>query len=100
MKSEVLDVSVTDDLAENLVPGGGMGRPVITAGSASTVIDEDGNAYLDLEAGPGVVSVGHCHPKVVAAIQSPKSHQADARTGPLSQPTYLSARRQDRERDR
>jgi 4-aminobutyrate aminotransferase-like enzyme len=70
MKSEVLDVNVTDDLADNLVPGGGMGRPVITEGSASTVIDEDGNAYLDLEAGPGVVSVGHCHPKVVAAIQS------------------------------
>jgi len=69
MKSDLLEVNVTDDLADNLVPGGGMGRPVITEGSASTVTDEDGNAYLDLEAGPGVVSVGHCHPKVVAAIQ-------------------------------
>jgi 4-aminobutyrate aminotransferase-like enzyme len=61
-----------DDLADHLVPGGGMGHPVITKGSGATVTDEAGKHYLDLEAGPGVVSVGHCHPKVVAAIQ----HQA------------------------
>ena len=70
MSIEVADAVVTDDLAGNLVPGGGMGQPVIVEGSASTVTDEAGRKYLDLEAGPGVLSVGHCHPTVVAAIQS------------------------------
>ena len=70
MSIEVADAAVTDDLAGNLVPGGGMGQPVIVEGSASTVTDEAGRKYLDLEAGPGVLSVGHCHPTVVAALQS------------------------------
>ena len=70
MSIEVADAVVTDDLAGNLVPGGGMGQPVIVEGSASIVTDEAGRKYLDLEAGPGVLSVGHCHPTVVAAIQS------------------------------
>ena len=70
MSTEVADAPKTDDLAGNLVPGGGMGQPVIVEGSAATVTDETGRQYLDLEAGPGVLSVGHCHPKVVTAIQS------------------------------
>jgi len=70
MSIEVADAAVTDDLAGNLVPGGGMGQPVIVEGFASTVTDEAGRKYLDLEAGPGVLSVGHCHPTVVAALQS------------------------------
>jgi 4-aminobutyrate aminotransferase-like enzyme len=73
MSTDVLNAPITEDLAENLVPGGGMGHPVITEGSGSTVIDEAGNRYLDLEAGPGVVSVGHCHPKVVEAIKAQAS---------------------------
>src|SRR3954451_13787371 len=44
--------------------------PVITAGSGAVVVDENGVEYIDLEAGPGVLSVGHCHPKVVAAIKT------------------------------
>jgi 4-aminobutyrate aminotransferase-like enzyme len=43
--------------------------PVIVSGSGATVTDEAGKVYIDLEAGPGVVSVGHCHPHVVAAIR-------------------------------
>ncbi len=31
--------------------------------------DADGNQYLDFAAGIAVVSTGHCHPQVVAAIQ-------------------------------
>jgi len=31
--------------------------------------DADGNEYLDFAAGIAVVSTGHCHPEVVAAIQ-------------------------------
>ncbi|MGH9725644.1 MAG: acetyl ornithine aminotransferase family protein, partial [Candidatus Acidiferrales bacterium] len=34
-----------------------------------TVEDVDGNRFLDFAAGIAVVSTGHCHPQVVAAIQ-------------------------------
>ena len=43
--------------------------PVIVEGRGATVTDENGKTYIDLEAGPGVVSVGHCHPRVVAAVR-------------------------------
>ena len=43
--------------------------PVLDSGRGAEVEDEEGRTYLDLEAGPGVASVGHCHPKVVAAIR-------------------------------
>jgi predicted acetylornithine/succinylornithine family transaminase len=32
--------------------------------------DEQGNEYLDFLAGIGVLNVGHCHPRVVAAVQA------------------------------
>ena len=38
-------------------------------GSGSVVEDVDGNRFLDLNAGIAVASTGHCHPKVVEAIQ-------------------------------
>ncbi len=43
----------------------------LVAGSAEGVIveDVDGNRFLDFSAGIAVVSTGHCHPRVVAAIQ-------------------------------
>lgn len=62
--------SVAEELATHLIPGSNMGLPVITAGAGAEVVDEDGKSYIDLEAGPGVLSVGHCHPRVVAAIQA------------------------------
>ncbi|MCB0021237.1 MAG: aminotransferase class III-fold pyridoxal phosphate-dependent enzyme, partial [Anaerolineales bacterium] len=31
--------------------------------------DGDGNRWLDFTSGIGVTNTGHCHPKVVAAIQ-------------------------------
>jgi 4-aminobutyrate aminotransferase len=37
--------------------------------SGAIVEDPDGNAFLDFCAGIAVCSTGHCHPKVVAAIQ-------------------------------
>ena len=43
--------------------------PSITTGSGAVVKDSEQREYVDLEGGPGVVSVGHCHPKVVAAIR-------------------------------
>src|SRR5438034_187349 len=38
-------------------------------GTGSTLIDEDGNEYIDFIAGIGVGSVGHCHPHYVASLK-------------------------------
>ena len=42
---------------------------VAKRGHGAIVEDVDGNAFLDFAAGIAVCSTGHCHPKVVAAIQ-------------------------------
>ena len=43
--------------------------PLVTArASGATVWDATGKQYLDLFAGFGAGGLGHCHPKVVAAI--------------------------------
>jgi 4-aminobutyrate aminotransferase len=42
----------------------------VVRGRGSTVITEDGTEYLDFTSGIAVTSTGHCHPKVVAAIQA------------------------------
>jgi predicted acetylornithine/succinylornithine family transaminase len=38
-------------------------------GAGVSLWDADGNEYLDFLAGISVLNVGHCHPRVVAAIQ-------------------------------
>ena len=38
-------------------------------GEGSTLIDEDGNEYIDFIAGIGVGSVGHCHPHYVESLK-------------------------------
>src|SRR5204863_3455678 len=42
---------------------------VAKRGRGVVIEDVDGNEFLDFSAGIAVVSTGHCHPKVVAAIQ-------------------------------
>ncbi|MGH9722560.1 MAG: aminotransferase class III-fold pyridoxal phosphate-dependent enzyme, partial [Bryobacteraceae bacterium] len=42
---------------------------VAQRGEGAIVEDVDGNRLLDFNAGIAVVATGHCHPKVVAAIQ-------------------------------
>src|SRR5258705_875182 len=42
---------------------------VAKRGRGVIVEDVDGNTFLDFSAGIAVVSTGHCHPEVVAAIQ-------------------------------
>jgi 4-aminobutyrate aminotransferase len=42
---------------------------VIDHASGVQVWDVDGNQYLDFASGIAVVSTGHCHPKVIKAIQ-------------------------------
>jgi 4-aminobutyrate aminotransferase len=44
--------------------------PLVAArGEGAIIEDPDGNRFLDLNAGIAVVAAGHCHPKVVEAIQ-------------------------------
>jgi 4-aminobutyrate aminotransferase len=42
--------------------------PFIVSGKRAVVYDADGKEYLDFLASFSVLNVGHCHPKVVAAI--------------------------------
>jgi 4-aminobutyrate aminotransferase len=41
----------------------------VSRGEGAMVEDLDGNRFLDFNAGIAVVATGHCHPKVVEAIQ-------------------------------
>src|SRR5215471_17565280 len=42
---------------------------VACRGEGAMIEDVDGNRFLDFNAGIAVVAAGHCHPKVVRAIQ-------------------------------
>src|ERR1700722_17311445 len=42
---------------------------VVEKGEGAIIEDVDGNRFLDFNAGIAVVSTGHCHPRVVEAIQ-------------------------------
>ena len=42
---------------------------VVGRGEGAIVEDVDGNRFLDFNAGIAVVATGHCHPKVVQAVQ-------------------------------
>ena len=41
----------------------------LVEGSGTSVWDADGNEYLDFVSGIAVLNIGHCHPKMVHAIQ-------------------------------
>lgn len=42
---------------------------VFESGRGCTMTDVDGNTYLDFSSGIYVTTLGHCHPKVTAAVQ-------------------------------
>ena len=42
---------------------------VVSHGAGSYLYDTEGNKYLDFTTGIGVTNTGHCHPKIVEAIQ-------------------------------
>src|SRR5437016_9792371 len=46
---------------------------VVARGSGAVIEDVDGNLFLDCTAGIAVTATGHCHPRVVAAIQDQAS---------------------------
>ena len=45
-----------------------VGGPVLERGAGSVVWDVDGKSYLDFNAGQMCSALGHCHPRVVAAV--------------------------------
>lgn len=47
----------------------GASKPVITKGSGVKVWDINGKEYLDCGTGPGVINIGHCHPRVTEVIK-------------------------------
>ncbi|MEY2506808.1 MAG: 4-aminobutyrate aminotransferase / (S)-3-amino-2-methylpropionate transaminase / 5-aminovalerate [Verrucomicrobiota bacterium] len=57
---------------EFIAPGvqtiGLLSQLAIARGSGATLTDLDGRTYLDLNAGVSVASLGHAHPKYVAAV--------------------------------
>ena len=56
--------------AQFLSPSYTRGYPMVAkSGRGAMVEDVDGNIFLDFAAGIAVVSTGHCHPRVVEAIQ-------------------------------
>lgn len=42
----------------------------IDSASNATVRDVDGNTYIDFTGGIGTLNVGHCHPKVIQAVEA------------------------------
>ena len=66
--SEIQDLHRKHVLSPWLVQGG-LNAPVITKAEGRYLFDTDGNKYFDLGSGLIAVNLGHCHPKVVAAIQ-------------------------------
>ena len=56
--------------AQFVSPSYTRGYPLVAkTGRGAMVEDVDGNMFLDFAAGIAVVSTGHCHPRVVEAIQ-------------------------------
>ena len=52
-----------------VIPNYGRLPVVFVRGEGSRLVDADGKAYLDLFPGWGVNILGHCHPRVVAAVR-------------------------------
>jgi 4-aminobutyrate aminotransferase len=56
--------------AQVLSPSYTRGYPLVAqSGEGAIIEDVDGNRFLDMNAGIAVVATGHCHPRVVEAIQ-------------------------------
>src|SRR5438445_8076226 len=67
--------------------GGVGGQPVFIAkGEAAYLIDLDGNRYLDYVGSWGPLSLGHCHPRVTAAVEAAHHNGAS-----LGAPTELES---------
>ncbi len=76
MTNDTMTESMTNDqalmaLEDNHTSGVYTKRPlVIVRGEGAKLWDAQGRVYIDCVGGHGVVNVGHCHPRVVAAIRA------------------------------
>jgi len=67
--AEPISTQETVDLFDQYVIANYVRTPVaIVRGEGSYIWDADGRRYLDLFSGWAVTSLGHCHPRLVAAI--------------------------------
>ena len=56
----------------------------------AVMVDVDGRELIDFAGGIGVNNVGHCHPKVVAAIQDQAANASTpAFMWPCTRPTWI-----------
>jgi 4-aminobutyrate aminotransferase / (S)-3-amino-2-methylpropionate transaminase / 5-aminovalerate transaminase len=67
-ESNIKTNSEIEELLDYMIPSP-KAFPTIVRGSGAIVEDIEGRKYFDFEGGPGVVSVGHCHPAVVEAVR-------------------------------
>ncbi len=58
-----------DTFDQVMVPNYSPSAIIPVRGEGSRLWDDEGNEYLDMAAGIAVNAVGHCHPKVVAALE-------------------------------
>jgi 4-aminobutyrate aminotransferase len=63
---------------------------VVRRAQGSVVEDVDGNRYLDFAAGIAVCSTGHCHPRVVQAIQEQAAHLVHICGADFYDPMYVA----------
>jgi 4-aminobutyrate aminotransferase len=54
---------------ESMARGAGKAPMVFAEGKGATVMDPDGNIFIDITAGVAVNSVGRCHPRVIEAMK-------------------------------
>ena len=64
---------------------------VLSSGKGVTVRDAEGLALYDFTSGIGVLNVGHCHPKVVKAIQDQAASLTHASNLFANEPATLLA---------
>lgn len=62
---------------------------VAARGEGVYLFDTKGNRYLDFSSGIGVTSTGHCHPKVVAAVQKQAARLVHGQAAIVRHPAML-----------
>jgi acetylornithine/N-succinyldiaminopimelate aminotransferase len=62
-------MTTTEKYAQHVLPTYGRFPLVPVRGEGARLWDEDGKSYLDFCMGIAVCSLGHCHPRLVAAIR-------------------------------
>lgn len=64
---KAMEIIRVDD--EYLATSTKVARIAIESAKGSLIKDVDGNTYIDFSSGVSVMNVGHCHPRIVRAVQ-------------------------------